>query len=92
MPRESEFDLLRLSQFLEGHHIHQLKQTNSADSATQIVIRKVLQNAIGAVVLASSPRGRIEIDLNFDTRQVRVRDSGNGFPNDPKLLFLDGTK
>lgn len=83
-------DLLNPFPALQGHYIHQLKQTIHVYSATQIVIGEVLQNAIDSLVEASRPNGLIEIVLDFDTRTVTVRDNGMGFPNDPQLLFLGG--
>lgn len=85
-----QIDLLNPFPALQGHYIHQLKQTIHAYSATQIVIGEVLQNAIDSLVEAGRPNGLIEVTLDFDARTVTVRDNGTGFPNDPHLLFLGG--
>jgi len=41
---------------------------------------------------AGGAQTKIQINLDFDTRTVKIRDDGPGFPNDPKLLFLGGTR
>ena len=85
-------DLLNPSPMLQGHYIHQLRTTIQAYSATQIVVGEVLQNAIDAVVVAGGTQSSIDISLDFDRQTVTIRDNGTGFPNDPQLLFLGGTR
>lgn len=82
-------DLLNPSDLSE-HYRHQLKQTISAYNPTQIVLGEALQNAIDAVVEADGTAHEITIDLDLDQRSVTVTDTGIGFPNNPKLLFLGG--
>ena len=83
------YDLLNPSDFSELYR-HQLKQTISAYNPTQIVLGEALQNAIDAIVEADGTSHEITIDLDLDERTVKVIDTGIGFPNDPKLLFLGG--
>lgn len=83
------YDLLNPSDFSELYR-HQLKQTISAYNPTQIVLGEALQNAIDAIVEADSTSHEITINLDLDNRSVKVTDTGIGFPNDPKLLFLGG--
>ena len=83
------YDLLNPSDFSELYR-HQLKQTISAYNPTQIVLGEALQNAIDAIVEADGTSHEITIDLDLDERTVKVTDTGIGFPNDPKLLFLGG--
>ena len=82
-------DLLNPSDLRE-HYRHQLKQTIRAYNSTQIVLGEALQNAIDAVVEADGTSHEIAIDLDLDKRSVKVTDTGIGFPNNPKLLFLGG--
>ena len=82
-------DLLNPSDLRE-HYRHQLKQTISAYNPTQIVLGEALQNAIDAIVEADGAVHEINIDLDLDQRAVTVTDTGVGFQNDPKLLFLGG--
>lgn len=82
-------DLLNPSDLSE-HYRHQLKQTIRAYNPTQIVLGEALQNAIDAVVEADGTSHEITIDLDLDQRAVKVTDTGIGFPNNPKLLFLGG--
>jgi hypothetical protein len=84
-----DLDLLNPSDFSELYR-HQLKQTISAYSPTQIVLGEALQNAIDAIVEADGTSHEITIDLDLDKRSVKVTDTGIGFPNNPKLLFLGG--
>ena len=83
------YDLLNPSDFSELYR-HQLKQTISAYNPTQIVLGEALQNAIDAIVEADGTSHEITIDLDLDERTVKVTDTGIGFPNNPKLLFLGG--
>ena len=89
------YDLLNPTGFSERsdfskHYRHQLKQTISAYNPTQIVLGEALQNAIDAIVEADGTSHEIIINLDLDNRSVKVADTGIGFPNDPKLLFLGG--
>lgn len=83
------YNLLNPSNFSELYR-HQLKQTISAYNPTQIVLGEALQNAIDAIVEADGTSHKITINLDLDSRSVKVTDTGIGFPNDPKLLFLGG--
>lgn len=87
-----KFDLLDPSEDEEfqSHYRHQLKQTICAYNPTQIVLGEVLQNAIDAIVQADATSHEITINLDLDSKSVKVTDTGIGFPNDPKLLFLGG--
>jgi hypothetical protein len=92
MSAPAQLDLLNpSSDDLRGHYIHQLKQTILAYSAPQIVVGEGLQNAIDVIVQCGHPNREITVDIDFTERTVRIRDSGSGFPNDPRLLFLGGT-
>jgi anti-sigma regulatory factor (Ser/Thr protein kinase) len=83
-------DLLNPSNLSE-HYQHQLRQTISAYSPTQIVLGEALQNAIDAIVEADDGVAhKISINLDLDQRTVTVTDTGIGFPNDPSLLYLGG--
>ena len=82
-------DLLNPSD-LSVHYRHLLRQTISAYNSTQIVLGEALQNAIDAVVEADSASHEIIIDLDLDQKSVTITDTGVGFPNDPRLLFLGG--
>ena len=82
-------DLLNPSD-LRDHYRHQLKQTISAYNPTQIVLGEALQNAIDAIVEADGAIHEINIDLDLDQKAVKVTDTGVGFQNDPRLLFLGG--
>ena len=82
-------DLLNPSDLRE-HYRHQLKQTISAYNPTQIVLGEALQNAIDAIVEADGASHEITIELDLDKKSVTVTDTGIGFQNDPKLLFLGG--
>ena len=76
---------------LSEHYQHQLRQTISAYSPTQIVLGEALQNAIDAIVEADDGVAhKININLDLDQRSVTVTDTGIGFPNDPSLLYLGG--
>lgn len=83
------YDLVNPSDFGELYR-HQLKQTISAYNPTQIVLGEALQNAIDAIVEADGTSHEITINFDLDNRSVKVIDTGIGFPNDPKLLFLGG--
>ena len=83
-------DLLNPSEEFHDHYRHQLKQTICAYNPTQIVLGEVLQNAIDAIVQADATSHEITINLDLDKKSVKVTDTGIGFPNDPKLLFLGG--
>ena len=83
-------DLLNPSAELRENYLHQLKQTISAYNPTQIVLGEALQNAIDAIVEADGTAHEITIDLDLDKKSVKVTDTGVGFPNNPKLLFLGG--
>ncbi len=86
-----QLDLLNpSSDELRENYRHQLKQTISAYNPTQIVLGEALQNAIDAIVQADGTSHEITINLDLDKRTVKVSDTGIGFPNDPKLLFLGG--
>ena len=86
-----DLDLLNPTN-LQGHYVHQLRQTIHAYGPTQIMLGEALQNAIDAVVQSGGGHGRVEVALDFDRRRVIVRDNGVGFPNDPGLLFLGGSQ
>ena len=76
---------------LSEHYRHQLKQTISAYNPTQIVLGEALQNAIDAIVEADDgATHQIDLNLDLDQRSVTVTDTGVGFRNDPRLLFLGG--
>ena len=83
-------DLLNPSD-LSDHYRHLLRQTISAYNPTQVVLGEVLQNSIDAIVETDdgSPH-EIIINLDLDQSTVTITDDGNGFPNDPNLLFLGG--
>jgi hypothetical protein len=84
-------DLLSPSNMRE-HYIHQLKQTIHAYSKTQVVLGEVVQNAIDAIVLAGAGEHNVSISIDFDSRTVIIKDDGDGFPNNPSLLFLGGSE
>ena len=84
------FDLLNPATEFRENYLHQLKQTIVAYNPTQIVLGEALQNAIDAIVEADGISHEIIIDLDLDNKSVKVTDTGIGFPNDPKLLFLGG--
>jgi len=85
-------DLLNPST-LRTNYIHQLRQTLQAYSAAQVVVGEGLQNAIDATVsIGGGPNRDISIEIDLDERRVVIHDRGAGFPNDPSLLFLGGTK
>lgn len=84
------FDLLRPTHLFDNYR-HQLRQTISAYSPTMTVLGEALQNAIDAIVeIDDGSTHKIEVELDFDERSVRVSDTGVGFSNNPNLLFLGG--
>lgn len=84
------FDLLNPAAEFRENYLHQLKQTIVAYNPTQIVLGEALQNSIDAIVEADGTYHEIIIDLDLDNKSVKVTDTGIGFPNNPKLLFLGG--
>ena len=88
---QKDLDLLQPSALYE-HYVHQLSQAINAYSVPQIVIGEALQNAIDAIVEMGGGEHHIKLIINFDTRTVTVEDTGKGFPNDPSLLFLGGSR
>ena len=83
-------DLLNPSD-LSDHYRHLLRQTISAYNPTQIVLGEALQNAIDAIVeIDDGAPHEITINLDLDQSTITITDNGNGFPNDPSLLFLGG--
>ena len=86
-----EYDLLNPHEHLHENYLHQVKETIDAYNPTQIVLGEALQNAIDAIVqIGDREVHEIRIDLNLDNSSVTVTDTGAGFPNNPKLLFLGG--
>ncbi|MFF4361566.1 ATP-binding protein [Streptomyces sp. NPDC001604] len=75
---------------LRENYVHQLQQTINAYSPTHRFIGEALQNALDAVRDAGGGRHEISINFDFESHEVRIRDDGPGFPNDPRLLFLGG--
>lgn len=84
-------DLLR-PEGLQEQYVHQVRQTIEAYNPTQIVVGEAMQNAIDAVVEADGDEHSIRVRIDLDERLVTVSDDGIGFPNDPRLLFLGGTR
>ena len=86
-----EYNFLNPHQHLQENYLHQLKETINAYNSTQIVLGEALQNAIDAIVQANdSISHQINITLNLDQSTITIYDTGIGFPNDPRLLFLGG--
>ena len=86
----ASLDLLNPSD-LSDHYRHLLRQTISAYNPTQIVLGEALQNAIDAIVeTGDGASHEININLDLDQSAITVTDDGNGFQNDPSLLFLGG--
>lgn len=75
---------------LRENYVHQLQQTINAYLPTHKFVGEALQNALDAVREAGGGHHEISIDLDFASQEVRIRDDGPGFPNDPRLLFLGG--
>ena len=85
-----QYDLLKPTHLFDNYR-HQLRQTISAYSPTMTVLGEALQNAIDAIVETDDGSShKIEVDLDFDERSVKVTDTGVGFSNNPSLLFLGG--
>ena len=87
MPR----DLLNPTE-LKDQYIHQISQTINAYDQVQIVIGEALQNALDAIVEMGGGRHKITIEMDLDSRTICILDDGIGFPNDPNLLFLGGSR
>ena len=84
------YDLLKPTHLYDNYR-HQLRQTISAYSPTMTVLGEALQNAIDAIVETDDGAShKINVNLDFDQRSVRVSDTGVGFSNKPNLLFLGG--
>lgn len=81
---------LGAEQQLRENYVHQLRQTINAYAPSFIFVGEALQNSLDAVRECNKSSSVISIDLDFDNRQVTVRDSGTGFPDRPALLFLGG--
>lgn len=85
-------DLLVPTSFFKANYVYQVRQTIEAYSASKIVLGEALQNAIDAVSEPGrSDRGKISVEIDFDSESVTVRDNGVGFPPDTSFLFLGGT-
>src|ERR1035438_447663 len=85
-------DLLDPALAFRENYLHQLQQTIEAYSIPLRVLGEPLQNAIDAVEDTPAERGKIAVTIDFDNNKIIVADNGQGFPKDPKLLFLGGTK
>ncbi|MFH8706549.1 ATP-binding protein [Streptomyces rubrogriseus] len=75
---------------LRENYVHQLQQTINAYLPTHRYVGEALQNALDAVRDTGGGRHEISIEFDFASQEVRIRDDGPGFPNDPRLLFLGG--
>lgn len=75
---------------LRANYVHQLQQTINAYLPSYIFVGEALQNALDAVREVGQGAKNISVTLDFDQRRVTVRDTGQGFPDDPALLFLGG--
>lgn len=75
---------------LKQNYVHQLRQTINAYLPTYIFVGEALQNALDAIRERGGGPHKIDVTLDFNERQVTVRDTGSGFPDRPGLLFLGG--
>lgn len=87
----TEHNLLSPSH-LKDLYAHTIDQTINAYDPQHIVLGEGLQNALDAVREAGGAEHQIDLVLDFRERSVVVADNGIGFPNDPTLLYLGGTK
>jgi DNA topoisomerase VI subunit B len=56
-----------------------------------IVLGEALQNAIDAVCEQTKfKKGKISVEIDFDSETVKVTDNGGGFPKNISLLYLGG--
>ncbi|GAA2991615.1 hypothetical protein GCM10020229_00170 [Kitasatospora albolonga] len=85
------YDLLS-PESLSENYIHQLRQTIDAYLPQHVFVGEVLQNALDAVRETAGGKHKIDLAIDFDSREVTIRDDADGFPNEPKLLFLGGGK
>lgn len=89
---QSQVDLLSPAEVFRENYIYQMRQTIDAYSVSMIVMGEALQNAIDAVCDDSQLRkGKILIDIDFDSEKVSIADNGKGFPDNISLLYLGGT-
>ncbi|MET8658037.1 ATP-binding protein [Streptomyces griseus] len=83
------YDLLN-PESLSENYVRQLRQTIDAYLPQHVFVGEVLQNALDAVREAPSGKHKIDICIDFDSSEVSIRDDAQGFPNEPRLLFLGG--
>lgn len=76
---------------IETQYQNLITQTIAAYDAPHVLVGEMLQNALDAVAMANQANHTIQIEIDFDTQQVRVLDDGIGFPNNPNFLFLGGS-
>lgn len=87
----ADHDLLSPSH-LSDLYAHQIRQTINAYDPPHVVFGEGLQNALDAVQEAGGGPHEVRLTIDFRSRRVTIADDGIGFPNDPTLLFLGGTK
>lgn len=88
----SDINLLCPSDYIRNNYIHQLRETIAAYSVPMIVLGETLQNSIDAVCQNKNiDKGKISVNLDFDSNTVIVKDNGIGFPKETSLLYLGGT-
>lgn len=61
-----------------GMYIGKLGDGASADDGIYVLLKEIIDNSIDEFAMGSGKR--IEVDVNFDTKLVRVRDYGRGIP------------
>lgn len=88
-----EFDLLNPAELIAETYRRQISHTIDAYSVSHVVVGEALQNAMDAIAVDKPKEGGlITISMNFDNSEVSVLDNGIGFPPEPKLLVLGGSR
>lgn len=89
---ETKINLLSPAESFRDNYIRQLQRTIEAYSSSMIVLGEAIQNSIDAVCEAKNTinKGKINVEINFDSETVIITDNGVGFPNDISLLYLGG--
>ncbi|MDQ0908749.1 hypothetical protein QFZ22_004734 [Streptomyces canus] len=83
------YDLLN-PESLSDNYVRQLRQTIDAYLPQHVFIGEVLQNALDAVRESAGGKHKIDICVDLGKLEVSIKDDAQGFPNDPRLLFLGG--
>lgn len=74
-------------------YAHQIRQTINAYDPPHVVFGEALQNALDAIrETGPGQPHEVKLTIDFRDRSITVSDDGIGFPNDPRLLFLGGTR